>query len=179
MKISKKINAYNIAMMGLLYALALVLTGIEYLIPPLPMAPPGVKLGLANIITMYCLFFLSKKQMFLLVFLKSLFVLLIQGITAFMISLSGGLFSAAVMVLLVVIFKKKISYLIISISGAISHNIGQLVIASFLLGTNLFLYYLPLLIIAGVIMGYITGIALKILIPVFNRVKNSRHSALK
>lgn len=177
MKTVKKTSSYNIALMGILYALAIVLTGVEYLIPPLPLMPPGVKLGLANIVTMYCLFFLSKKQMFLIVFLKSAFVFLIRGATAFLISLSGGVLSALVMVLVAALAGKRLSYLVISIFGAISHNVGQLILASFLLGTNLFTYYLPLLIIAGVIMGYITGMVLKIVIPALDRIRNSRHSA--
>lgn len=174
MKALKKTNTGDIALMGLLYALAIVLSGVEYMIPPIPMLPPGVKLGLANIVTMYCLFFLGRKQMFLIVFLKSAFVFLIRGTAAFLISFSGGVTSALVMILLMALAGEKISCLMLSVSGAIFHNVGQLIAASFLLGTDLFIFYLPLLVISGVMMGYLTGTVLKIVIPAFGRIKDSQ-----
>lgn len=179
MKEVKKVNTYNIALMGLLFAVAIVLSAVEYMIPPIPLMPPGVKLGLANIVTMYCLFFLGKRQTFLIVFLKSAFVFLIRGATAFVISLSGGILSALVMILLMVLAGERLSYLMISIFGAISHNIGQLIIASFILGTDIFVFYLPLLIISGVLMGYIMGTVLRIVLPAFDRVKNSQSFGVK
>lgn len=174
MKAAKKVNTYDITRLGLLFALALVLTTVEYMIPPIPMMPPGVKLGLANIVTMYCLFFLGKKQTFAIIFLKSGYVFIIRGATAFLMSLSGGLLSAAVMILLLAVSSRSLSYLVISVFGAVSHNIGQLVVASFLLGTSLVVFYLPLLIISGVIMGNITGTLLKLVTPAFNRINNSQ-----
>ena len=174
MKTVKKVDTYSIALMGLLFALALVLTGVEYMIPPIPMMPPGVKLGLANIVTMYCLFFLGKKQMFTIVLLKSVFVFSIRGFTSFLMSLSGGLLSAVVMLLLVVLAGSSLSYLAISVLGAIFHNVGQLIVASFLMGTSLIVFYLPLLVISGVIMGCITGTLLKVVAPAFNRIYHSK-----
>jgi heptaprenyl diphosphate synthase len=174
MKTPHKTDTYYIALMGLLFAFSLVLTYVEYLIPPTPMLPPGVKLGLSNIVTMYCLFFLGRKSAFTIVFLKSGFVFLIRGITAFLMSLSGGLLSALVMMLLLMLTSANISYLIISIAGAIAHNIGQIIIASFILGTSLVLAYLPLLIVSGLIMGSTTGTLLKVVMPafrVFNRTE--------
>lgn len=170
MKNAARPNTYQIALMGLLFALALVLTAVEYMIPPIPMMPPGVKLGLANIVTMYCLFFLGKKQTFAIVFLKSGFVFLLRGATAFLMSLSGGVISAAVMILLLAAAGGKLSYLVVSIAGAIFHNIGQLIVASFLLGTGMVVFYLPLLILSGVVMGYITGTLLRIVAPAFHRI---------
>jgi heptaprenyl diphosphate synthase len=187
MKATKKMNTYRLTLMGLLFAVALVLTAVEYMIPPIPMLPPGVKLGLANVVIMYCLFFLGKKQALTIVFLKSGFVFLIQGFTAFLMSLSGGLLSAAVMMLLLALPGVSLSYLVISVFGAIFHNVGQLVVASFLLGTGMVVFYLPLLILSGVLMGYITGTLLKIVIPAFDRIdisqsygaKTARRSTIK
>lgn len=174
MKYYKTDTSY-IALMGLMFALSLVLTFVEYSIPPIPMLPPGVKLGLSNIVTMYCLFFLGTKPAFTIVFLKSSFVLLIRGGTAFLMSLSGGLLSASVMMLLLMLTSLKLSYLVISIAGAITHNIGQIIIASFMLGAGMLVAYLPLLIISGVIMGNITGTLLKVIMPAFNML-NKNHT---
>ncbi len=172
-----KTNASYVAYMGLMFALSLTLTFVEYSIPPLPMMPPGVKLGLSNIVTMYCLFFLGPKPAFTIVFLKSGFVLFIRGFTAFLMSLSGGLLSAFVMLLLIMLSSLNLSYLIISIAGAITHNIGQIIIASFILGTGIFFAYLPLLLISGVIMGNITGMLLKVVMPAFHMLnKNGAYS---
>ncbi len=168
---AQKTDSFGIALMGMLFALALVLTAVEYMIPPIPMMPPGVKLGLANIVTMYCLFYLGKKQTFAIVFLKSGFVFLMRGATAFLMSLSGGLLSAAVMILLLAVAHRSLSYLVISVCGAISHNLGQLIVASFLLGTGMVAFYLPLLILSGVAMGYITGTLLRVVSPAFGRIR--------
>lgn len=168
MNTPRKVDTSYITLMGLLFALSLVLTAVEYMIPPIPMLPPGVKLGLSNIVTMYCLFFLGRKPAFTIVFLKSGFVFLIRGFTAFLMSLSGGLLSTLVMMLLLMLTSANLSYLVISIAGAITHNIGQIIIASFLLGTGLVMAYLPLLLISGVIMGNITGTLLKVIMPAFH-----------
>lgn len=173
MKSARKTNTFNIALMGLLFALSLVLTYVEYLIPLPAVLPPGVKLGLSNIVTMYCLFFLGRRSAFTIVFLKSGFVFLIRGFTAFLMSLSGGLLSTLVMMALLMLTSANLSYLVISDAGAITHNIGQIIIASFLLGTGLVIAYLPILLVSGVIMGSITGTILKVVMPAFNAVNRA------
>ena len=76
--------------------------------------------------------------------------------------------SITVMLMLMLIFKKKISYLIISIMGAVFHNIGQL-LAVCIIYTNIYiLAYLPVLLIAGVVAGSLTTILLKLALPAFN-----------
>jgi heptaprenyl diphosphate synthase len=167
MKVLKFDTSY-IAFMGLMLALSLVLTFVEYMLPPIATLPPGVKPGLSNIVTMYCLFFMGKRSAYTVVFLKSSFVFLTKGFTAFLLSLSGGTLALTIMIILLILPKVKLSYLILSIFGAIFHNIGQIIVASFLLGTELVIFYLPILVISGVIMGSITGTILKVLLPAFN-----------
>lgn len=169
-KYVEKINVRKITQLGLLFALAVVLMFVENLIPPIPTMPPGVKLGLSNIVVMYCLFFLDKKSAFMILLLKSAFVFATRGATSFIMSFSGGLFSILVIILLLLLKKNQMSYVMISICGAISHNIAQLIVSRFILSSTLAYYYAPMLIISGVIMGIITGTILKVMLPALKRV---------
>jgi heptaprenyl diphosphate synthase len=154
---------------GLLFAVILVLSVLENELQ-LPVPVPGVKLGLSNIVVMYSLFFVGKKQALLLAILKSLFVFLTRGAIASFLSLCGGILSILVMILLLFVFKDKISYLIISIFGAVFHNVGQFIAIS-LLYTSLNLWaYLPILLVSGVIAGFATSTLLKFSLPALKRV---------
>ena len=161
-------KAYDIAFNGLMLSLALALSFLESLLPVLPFLPVGVKLGLSNIVVMYCLFFGGVKQSISVCFLKSVFVMLMRGPVGGALSFAGGLLSVAVMALL-----KRIGGLsngTLSIFGAVSHNIGQLVLASLILKSVYTFYYLPVMILSGVLMGVITGILLKLVMPYLQHV---------
>lgn len=159
----------RLANMGLMLAMITALSFLEHMLPPITTIP-GIKPGLSNIITMYALFFLGRRPALLLAVLKSLFVMLTRGATAGFLSLSGGLLSIAVIIVLMVIGRGKISYLILSVTGAIFHNLGQFIVASFLLKTNLVFASLPFLIISGVVMGCVTGMLLRVVMPLFHGV---------
>jgi len=161
-------NNKTLAFMSIMLALIMVLSIIERMVPPLPGFPPGSNLGLANIITMYCVFFLGAKRALGLAAMKSLFVLLTRGPIAGLLSFCGGFLSLGVIILLTALFRRKISYITISVFGAVSHNIGQMLMASILMNTSVF-YYLPVLIVTGVITGVATGVALTVILPVFHR----------
>ena len=164
------INIKNLVLAGLLFAIAIVLSIVESSLPPLLVFVPGVKLGLSNIVVMYSLFFLGKKRAFTITILKSLFVFITRGLIAGVLSLTGGILSIIVMLLLILIFKDKISYLLLSISGATFHNIGQFIALS-LIYTNLYLWvYLPVLIISGVAAGIATSTLLKFILPAFKKL---------
>ncbi|MEG0691612.1 MAG: Gx transporter family protein [Oscillospiraceae bacterium] len=165
-----KVNVQKITQLGLLFALAVVLMFVETLIPPIPTMPPGVKLGLSNIVVMYTLYFLGNKSALTILLLKSIFVFLTRGPTAFLMSLFGGLFSILIIILLLALKKNQISYIIISVCAAVGHNVGQLIVSSFLLSSTLAFYYAPILIISGVAMGVITGTILKVMLPAMKRV---------
>lgn len=167
----KNSNTKRICFMGLLFATAVVLSYLEGIVT-VPGLPPGVKLGLSNIVTMYCVFFLGAPSAYTLAALKSLSVFLMRGPTGALLSLLGGGVSVTVMLLLTRLFKGSLSYMLISIFGAIGHNMGQLLGSSLLTGTALTLYYFPILILSGIGMGVVTGLVLKTLLPAVERLDN-------
>lgn len=160
----------QIAFIGLMLAIIAVLSAIEHMLPPLPLLPPNVKLGLSNIIIMYCVFFISRIQAVTLNIAKSFFVLLTRGPIAATLSFCGGMLSIVVIILLAVLLRERISYAAVSVAGAISHNIGQLIAVSVIISSPYIIYYLPVLIVSGVIMGLVTGALLKVVLPVLNNI---------
>lgn len=155
---------------ALLFAVALVLSLVENALPALPLPVPGVKLGLSNIAVMYALFFLNKRDAYAIAVLKGVFVLITRGWVAGLLSLSGGLLSLTVMVLLFLLFREKISYLLLSIAGAIFHNAGQLAAVSVLYGTGYVLLYLPVLLPAGIAAGIVTATLLRFILPALQKL---------
>ncbi|MHB8062113.1 MAG: Gx transporter family protein [Ruminiclostridium sp.] len=155
---------------ALLFAVALVLSVIENSIPTVSNAVPGVKLGLSNIAVMYALFFLDKKPAFTIGILKALFVCITRGPIAGLLSFSGGMLALVIMSVLILIFKDKISYFVLSIFGSVAHNIGQFVAISFIYTDMNLLALLPFLLIAGVIAGMATSTLLRFIMPAFKRL---------
>jgi heptaprenyl diphosphate synthase len=168
---NKKNAARQVSLMGLLFALAAVLSFIEGLLPVLPMLPPGVKLGLSNIVTMYALFFLGTGSGVVIAVLKAFFVLLTRGPVAACLSAAGGLCSVAVMAFLLS-FKNKPSTLLVSIFGAVFHNIGQLAASAVVLRSMFAMAYLPVMVLSGVVMGFVTAVLLKVLQPYLARLNH-------
>ena len=171
LKKSIKLNRTgDIVFTGLLFALALVLSIVENSLPPLLITVPGVKFGLSNIVIMFSLFFIRKRNAYAIAILKSAFVLLTRGALAGVLSLGGGMLSLIVMTLLLIIFKEKISYLMISVFGALFHNVGQMIVIS-LVFTNLYMWaYFPVLFITGIISGIVTSTLLKVVLPAFKKL---------
>ena len=159
-------NTRYLTTMGLLLALACGISFLETLLPlPLPL---GVKPGLSSIVVMYVLLFLDAPSAWLLTVLKSGFVFLNRGVTAGIMSLSGGIVSLCVMLLLLRLL--HCSTLLMSISGAISHNLGQLLVAMLLLQTPAPGFQLPVLLLAGWIAGTGTGLCFQAMLPAFRRI---------
>lgn len=164
----------TITFMAMMLTLIVVLSILESFLPPFPFLPPGVKIGLSNIITMYALFFMGNRPALFLAFLKSCFVFATRGSISGMLSLSGGITSILILIILLALFKENISYTILSIFGAVFHNIGQLIAIWIILNNKYVFYYFPFLVIGGIIMGILTGILLKFIMPVFkNLLKDS------
>ena len=158
----------RIARIGLLFALALILQYLESLVPvPFP-AAPGIKLGLSNVVTMFCLFSVGTPDAFLIAVLKGGFAILTRGPAAGALSLAGGLFSVAVMLVLT---KTGQSRGLTGVAGAVSHNMGQLAAECIIMRSSAALYYAPLLIISGVVMGTVTVYAYKAAEPYLERVR--------
>jgi len=151
----------NLTILSILISQALALHVIERLIP-MPVPIPGVKIGLANIITLFTLIILGFKEAVIVVvgrtFLGSLFG---GGPSAFFFSIVGGLASTVVMALLYKRFSGFFSLPTISIIGAITHNIGQIGVASLIVNNAALFYYLPVLIISGMITGFFIGLVVK------------------
>jgi len=164
----KSVGSRHLTLLGLLFALAIVLSIIESLLP-IPIPVPGIRLGLANIVVMFALIFLKRNDALILVILKAVFVAATRGMVAGALSLAGGIFALAIMVLLLLVFKDRCTFLLLSISGAVFHNLGQITAASLILGTTLWIY-LPVLILSGLVTGFATSILLKITSPVFLRL---------
>lgn len=158
----------RITFMGLLFSTALVLSFVESMLPVLPMMPPGVKLGLSNIVTMYALFTLGTGSGVTVAVLKSFFVFLMRGPMAASLSMAGGLVSVGCMLLLAKLPGLSRSYLLLSIFGAIGHNIGQLLLYSVIGGTVKILYLVPVMVITGAVMGVVTGVVLRAVMPYIN-----------
>lgn len=155
-----KRTAKDITTLGLLLALASAISYIESVLPiPLPL---GVKPGLASIVVMYTLIERNPRDALALTILKSGFVFLTRGVTAGILSMSGGMLALGAMLLC---HRLNSSLLTMSISGAVSHNLAQLLAAAILLQNTNLTYYLPVLLIAAVISGCVTGGCLAALLP--------------
>lgn len=147
----------RIAVTGILGALAIVLSFLEGSIPPLPPMPPGAKLGLSNLATMFAAGYLGLPAALFTAVLKGGFAFLTRGVTAGMMSLCGGLLSALLGWFLLT--KTRISYVTTGILCALSHNAAQLVVAYFVASAGI-LSYLPALLFFGICSGSLTGLAL-------------------
>ena len=151
-------KTHSIALSGLLFALAMALSFIEGTLV-IPGLLPGMKLGLANIVVMYALFFMGPKQALVLDVLKAFFVFLVSGWTAGFLSLCGGLLSLLVMWLLYYHCPLRLA-----------HNIGQLLGASVILSTAVSLYYAPIMLVLGLVMGMLTSVTLRAMLPALGRL---------
>lgn len=151
-------NAGTVARLGLLTAVALVLGYVEHLIPVT--AIPGIKLGLANTVLLYALYLLDVPSAVLLMILKvGLGGLFYGGFAAMLYSLAGGILSLFTMIL--VKKARGISVIGVSVCGAAAHNVGQILVACAVVGVRAALAYLPVLLVAAVITGALTGVIAK------------------
>ena len=155
-------KAREIARFGLLTAAALVLGYIERFIPLAP-GIPGIKLGLSNTVLLYAIYLMNWKSAICLMLLKvTLSGLLFSGISAMLYAFAGGALSLLVMVLLH--RAKGFSIVGVSVAGAVVHNIGQIAVACLVVRTQALLGYLPVLLIAGVVTGVLTGMVARLVI---------------
>ena len=148
--------------MAFVVAFAMILSFVESRIPAL-VAIPGVKVGLANIAVIFTLYKFGVKEAITVSIIRVLLISMLFGSPVSLIySIAGATLSLASMVLL-----KKLTPLTevaISVTGGVMHNVGQIAAASFMLSTNVVVYYLPFLLVSGTIAGIVVGIASAILI---------------
>lgn len=146
----------RIACLGLFIALAFVLSYVEYLLP-LNIGIPGAKVGLANLVVMVALYTVGKKDAALLSIVRVVLVGFTFGNLAMMLySMAGALLSFVVM--LIAKRTKLFSITGVSVLGGVFHNVGQIIVAMFVLETASLLYYLPFLIVIGTISGIVIGV---------------------
>lgn len=159
---------------SLLISLALVLSFVERFIPLNLIVPvPGIKLGLANIVTMFALFYIGIPSAITITLLRCVLAsLLFGGLSSLIYSLAGALFALVVMILLKTGYKKMFSLVGISMGGAAAHNAGQIAAASLMMKNTAVFAYLPILLITGLATGLITAIISMNLFYIFE--KNSR-----
>lgn len=164
----KKIETHRLAMMGLFTALAMIFGYIEALLP-ISVGIPGVKLGIANIVIVFALYRLKPTEVFLINIVRIVLVGFMFGNLSMMIySLAGGILSLSVMILL----KKSNQFSIygVSIAGGVFHNVGQLTVAILVLETSSLIYYAPVLLLSGMITGFVIAVTAK---EVLKRIGNS------
>lgn len=152
----------RLATVSVLVAVALVLSFVESRIPAL-VAIPGIKVGLANIAVIFALYKLGIPYAVAISALRILLVSLLFGsAVSLLYSLSGALLSFCVMLLMK--YLTPASTVAVSVAGGVCHNIGQILVACFIMETNIIVYYLPFLLLSGTLAGIAVGVCSAILI---------------
>ena len=159
--------------MAMLVALAMIFSYIETLIPvPLPI--PGIKLGVANMAIIVVMFTIGYSEAVCVDILRVVLTAMMFGnFNSFIFSISGAVLSIVVMGIL----KKtdKFSEVGISVAGGVMHNVGQIIAAVFIMETPAIAYYLPVLMISGIVTGVVIGIVAALIIKRVEKVtKNFR-----
>lgn len=166
----RKHKARTVALAGLLGALALAFSFLEGLLPPLPGMPPGARLGLSNLVTMYAAGSLGLPWALVLAVIKAGFGFLTRGLTAGLMSLCGGLVSTVLMWLVLRFTPAGLA--LTGVCGALGHNLAQLAVAC-VLTSPAALAYGPFLLGYGLATGVLTGTVLRLTMPHLQRV--SKH----
>lgn len=152
-----KTDAKKISLYGMLLALSMVLSYVEAILP-LHIGIQGAKLGLPNLVTMIGLYGIGPMPTLVISLLRILLVSFLFGNTMTLAySFSGFLLSFLLMLAMQRVggFRRTI----ISVFGAVMHNLGQLLAAMVLLHSSVLLYYFPMLLIAGILAGAVIGLA--------------------
>ncbi len=154
-----KKNTKKMVLMALYVSMALMLHVFESMIP-VPFIAPGVKLGLANIVTMVAILTLSFPQTFTVVITRVILGSVVGGgFTGFLYSMAGGVTSFVSMMLLLVLFRKYVSPVGVSVTGAVFHSVGQLAMASILFSNVRLFSYFPILAVTSIVTGFFVGLA--------------------
>jgi heptaprenyl diphosphate synthase len=152
----------KLAFLALTISFAMVLSYLESRIPTF-VAIPGIKVGLANIAVIFALYKFGIKEAITISLLRVFLISLLFGSPVSLIySLSGAMLSLMCMILL-----EKLTPLTkvgVSVVGGIMHNVGQIIAASIMLGTNVVVYYLPFLVLSGTVAGVAVGVVSALLI---------------
>lgn len=148
----------KLVFLALLTAISLGIWVIEAQIPA-PIPVPGIKLGLASVVTLTAMTLLGRKEALAVLVMRVFLATLFAGsFSAILFSLTGGLLSWAVMALTLGLFEEKLLW-VVSVFGAVGHNAGQLLAAIAVTKTPALLAYAPALLCAAIVTGAFTGVA--------------------
>lgn len=169
-------NTKKLARMALLTAVALIIFMVEAQIPP-PVPIQGVKLGLANIVTVYAMFALSPGQALAILVCRVFGGSVFSGQPmTILYSLGGGLLCWCVMLLLRRVLTRRQIW-VAGVLGAVAHNAGQVLVAIALTRTPGLIVYLPVLTLSGILTGAFTGTAAQALLERLERAAGRKKGA--
>ena len=147
----------KVALLGILTSVALILSYIEAILPPIWSAVPGIKMGFPNIVIVFILYRFGVREAAIVSFIRIFIVALLFGnVMTLAYSCAGAFLS----IVLMAIFKKIDIFSVVgtSIIGGVAHNLGQIVVAIFLFDTVQIGYYMAVLAITGTIAGVFIGL---------------------
>lgn len=161
----------KIALCGVLTALALALSLLEGWVPLMLIVPvPGIKLGLANVVTVFALAWLTPKEATAILLCRVTLAAVFAGsVTSFLFSMLGGMLSLCIMYLFM---KRKNWFSIfgVCIAGAAAHNVGQIIAAIFVMQSVSVINYLPVLLLAAIPLGLISGTVSRMVLKHLSRI---------
>lgn len=159
----------KVAYLGLFLGLALVCSYLESLVP-IGFGIPGIKLGLTNVVVILLMYCIGAKEALVISLLRIFLIGFLFNPASILFSLAGGLLSFILMYLM----KRTNLFKCLSVSlvGGISHNIGQIIVASVIVENYNILFYIPVLLVAGIITGFLIGIVSQ---EIIIRLENSIH----
>lgn len=157
----------RIATIGVFIAVAFTLSFLESLIP-INLGVPGIKIGLSNLVVLCAIYVIDRKSALLISVVRILLAgLLFSGAFSLLYSFAGGICSFVVMI--IAIKTSKLSTIGVSVLGAVTHNIAQIIVAAIVVNTYQITYYFPVLLISGLISGTVIGVVTGIIV---NRLEN-------
>lgn len=149
----------KIIFLALLSALGIVVGLFESVIP-LPVAIPGARLGLSNIVVLVAIVAIGYKEGFFIAIFKTVLLTLVTGaVSSFFFSLGGAILSCISMILAHRYLNKYLTLIGISEIGSFFHNLGQVLVASFIMQSTTIMAYLPVLVILGIFTGFFVGLS--------------------
>ena len=156
----RRSGARRLALSAMLVTVMLMLGYVESLIPT---GVPGIKLGLSNSVLLLAIIWLGVPNAILLMLVKVLLSgFLFSGVSAILYALAGGTLSMLTMILL---YKLGRFHLVpVAMGGAVMHNVGQVALAMLMLETGGLVYYMAVLMLVGLVTGFVTGTAAKLLV---------------
>lgn len=175
--VERRTDVKRIAMLGLLLAVAMLLSYVEVLIP-LPIPIPGVKLGLANLAIVMVLYFYGCGYAFLVSITRIILTgFLFGNLSMVLYSLAGGVLSLICMSLMMYKgrgHREAFSIKSISLIGGIAHNMGQIMVAYLVVQTYGVFYYVPFLVLSGAVTGFVIGFVFELVCPTLRNVITDR-----